>query len=142
MSSPVHLESAAALPLRERLLPVVAVYVARLLVTRSPATIRAVLARSSSRRRAATYDEAAWSRSAVVSVSRRCASQQCLQRATAAALLCRMRFGSWPTWNTGVRTRPFGAHAWISVGGYPVGEQGDLAAFKTLLLVTQEHELT
>lgn len=134
----MHLESAATLPLHHRVLPVVAVCVARVLVTRRPATLRAVLTRVSRGQRAATHEEALWSRNAVVSVSRRCASQQCLQRATAAVLLCRMRYGSWPTWHTGVRTRPFGAHAWISVGMRPVNEQGDLASFKPMLTVTRE----
>lgn len=138
MSTPVHLESAATLPVHQRVIPILAVLLARILVTRRPGKLRAVLTQVSRGQRAATREEALWSRNAVVSVSRRCASQQCLQRATAAALLCRMRYGSWPTWNTGVRTRPFGAHAWISVDKHPVNEQGDLASFKPMLTVTRE----
>ncbi|WP_443072538.1 lasso peptide biosynthesis B2 protein [Streptomyces sp. RPT161] len=39
----------------------------------------------------------------------------------ASALLCRLG-GTWPTWCTGVRTTPFRAHAWVEVGGVPIGE--------------------
>ncbi|MGQ0719273.1 MAG: lasso peptide biosynthesis B2 protein [Pseudonocardiales bacterium] len=45
----------------------------------------------------------------------------CLQRSIAATLYWRAH-GTWPTWCTGVRTNPFGAHAWIQVGDQPIGE--------------------
>lgn len=43
-------------------------------------------------------------------------------------LLCRA-LGVWPTWCTGVRTEPFGAHAWLSVDGEPVGEPAHERAY-------------
>lgn len=70
----------------------------------------------------------------MVSVSLRCAGQDCLRRSVATTLLCRAR-GTWPTWFTGVRTHPFAAHAWIEAEGHTVGEPADTASFHTLLTV-------
>lgn len=62
-------------------------------------------------------------RAAVVAVSMECSGPQgCLPRSIAVALLCRAR-GQWPTWCVGVRKHPpFGAHAWVEVGGVAIGE--------------------
>ncbi|GGS14184.1 hypothetical protein GCM10010252_62030 [Streptomyces aureoverticillatus] len=64
---------------------------------------------------AAGYEEALRARQEVTTVSTLCAGRYCLQRSLATALLCRMR-GHVPTWCSGVRTTPFGAHAWVGGG--------------------------
>jgi hypothetical protein len=70
----------------------------------------------------------------VVAVSVLCAGEGCLQRSLATALLCRMR-GSWPTWCTGVRTMPFGAHAWVEADGVPVDEPHQPGHYRPVITV-------
>jgi Transglutaminase-like superfamily len=110
MSIPVTLERRAKIPLHQRVLPLLAVAVARPLARLRPGRLRAILETVRRGARPATGEQAARARSAVVSVSLRCAGQACLQRSIATALLCRAH-GAWPTWCTGVRTHPFTAHA-------------------------------
>jgi hypothetical protein len=121
MTVPAALPPRVRLPLSRRVLPLVAVGIARILAARRPIRIRAVLEFARRGARPATVAQALAAREAVVSVSLRCAGQGCLQRSIAAALLCRA-WGVWPTWCTGVRTQPFSAHAWIEVDDQPVGE--------------------
>jgi hypothetical protein len=63
-----------------------------------------------------------------------CAGEGCLQRSLATALLCRLR-GSWPTWCTGVRTMPFGAHAWVEADGVPVDEPDPPGHYRPVITV-------
>ncbi|MFD7610502.1 lasso peptide biosynthesis B2 protein [Streptomyces sp. NPDC059828] len=134
MSQSMALPERTRLPLRRRLLPLLAVGAARPLARLRPARLRSVLELA---RRGASEAGAAQTRVArdqIVSVSLRCAGQNCLQRSVATALLCRAR-GVWPTWCTGVRTHPFAAHAWVEAGGRPVGEPHPEGYFKPLLTV-------
>ncbi|RKN08389.1 lasso peptide biosynthesis B2 protein [Streptomyces radicis] len=134
MTVPVALEHQPRLPVHRRLVPLLAVGAARLLSRLSPRRLRAVLLFIRRGARAATVDQALAARSAVVSVSLRCAGQGCLQRSIAAALVCRAR-NVWPTWCTGVRTHPFAAHAWIEVDGEPVGELYLGKHYRTLIAI-------
>jgi hypothetical protein len=52
-------------------------------------------------------------------------------------ILLRMR-GRWATWCTGVHTRPFAAHAWVEVGGHPVGESAAVERFRKMLTVPRK----
>ncbi|MER6139933.1 lasso peptide biosynthesis B2 protein [Streptomyces sparsogenes] len=135
MSAPVALPDRDRLPLHRRVMPWLAVVVARLLARAKPARVRAVLEFLRRGARPATAEQALAARRAVVAVSLRCAGQACLQRSIAAALLCRGR-GVWPTWCTGVRTSPFEAHAWIEVAGEPIGEPYPAGHYRPLLSVS------
>ncbi|MFS8102859.1 lasso peptide biosynthesis B2 protein [Lentzea alba] len=140
MTAPGALPERLRLPLRQRPLPLFAVFVARLLAKLRPRRLRAVLLRLRRGARPATRAEALAARSAVVAVSLRCAGEQgCLPRSIATALLCRLR-GTWPTWCTGVRTSPFSAHAWVEVDGEPVGEPFPAGYYQRLLAVPVESE--
>jgi hypothetical protein len=134
VSLPAALSRPASLPLHRRVLPLMAVAVARVLTGRRPVRIRRLLEFASRGARPATAAQAARAREAVVSVSLRCAGQGCLQRSIAVALLCRAQ-GTWPTWCTGVRTSPFSAHAWVEVDGQPIGEPLPAGHYRTLLTV-------
>lgn len=134
MSVQMSLDARAVLPLWRRPLPLLAVGAARVLARVKPAKLRRVLEFTRRGARPAGAEQALRAREDVVSVSMRCAGNNCLQRSIAAALLCRAR-GSWPTWCTGVRTHPFAAHAWIQVDGEPVGEPHPAGFFKPLLSV-------
>ncbi|MEV8313329.1 lasso peptide biosynthesis B2 protein [Streptomyces sp. NPDC059900] len=135
MSHDVTLAAREPLPLSRRPAAWLAVAAARLLATRSPHTIGRVLRRLRTGATPATASQAQAARAAVVTVSRRCATNTgCLQRSLAATLLCRLR-GVWPTWCTGVRTQPFSAHAWIAVEGTPVAEQQTADYYTPVLTV-------
>lgn len=136
---PVTLPERDRLPVRRRILPLVAVGIARLLAKTRPVRIRTVLEFTRRGARPATAAQALAARNAVVSVSLRCAGQGCLQRSIAAALLCRM-WGVWATWRTGVRTNPFAAHAWIEAENYPVGEPYPPGHYHPLLTVPPHPE--
>jgi hypothetical protein len=71
----------------------------------------------------ATFDQVRAARDAVTAVSLTCAAREgCVPRSLATILLCRLR-GRWASWCVGARRiPPFGAHAWVEVGGIPVGE--------------------
>ena len=112
-----------SVPLPRRLLARVAVGAARLLATQSPRRIRTVLGFLRRGAEPATFDQARAARDAVTAVSLTCAAREgCVARSLATILLCRLR-GRWATWCVGARrVPPFGAHAWVEVGGIPVGE--------------------
>ncbi|MFC6887040.1 MULTISPECIES: lasso peptide biosynthesis B2 protein [Actinomadura] len=134
MTMPVALEPSARVPRLRRAGALVAVGAARLLMRLPPRRLRAVLCALRRGARPATAGEALAARQAVVTVSVQCAGQGCLQRSLATALLCRAG-GAWPDWCTGVRMEPFRAHAWVEVGGDPVGERDDIRAFATTMAV-------
>ncbi|PPS76503.1 MULTISPECIES: lasso peptide biosynthesis B2 protein [Streptomyces] len=134
MSMPVALAERRRLPVHRRILPLLAVGVARPLAKARPARLRTVLEFARRGAAPATAAQALTAREEVVSVSLRCAGQGCLQRSIATALLCRMR-GAWPTWCTGVRTHPFAAHAWVEAEGRLVGEGHPKGHFKTLMSI-------
>jgi Transglutaminase-like superfamily len=138
MSIPVTLEQSSRLPPHRRVLPLLAVGAARLLARLRPHRLRRVLEFARRGARAATRAEAEAARQAVVSVSLCCAGRGCLQRSIAAALYCRAH-GSWPSWCTGVRTRPFQAHAWIQVGDQPIGEPHPAGHYRPLLTIPPPH---
>lgn len=106
---------------RHRPAALAAVAIAHLIARQPPARVQALLTFARRGARPATAAQAKAARDAVIAVSVSCAGEGCLPRSIAAALLCRAR-GTWPTWITGVRLQPFTAHAWIEVGGLPVGE--------------------
>ncbi|WP_432152909.1 lasso peptide biosynthesis B2 protein [Streptomyces tricolor] len=125
----------AVVPLRRRLLALLAVAAARPLATTRPQRIRAVLRLVRRGAAPATRQQAAAARQAVVTVSPRCAAgRSCLHRSLATALLCRA-WGTWPTWCTGVRTDPFRAHAWVAVGSEPVGEPAHERGYTPVITV-------
>ncbi|MFE6976005.1 lasso peptide biosynthesis B2 protein [Streptomyces sp. NPDC057682] len=111
-----------------------AVAAARLLAHLPPRRLRTVLTLARRGARPARYDEALRARRDVTAVSTLCAGRYCLPRSLATALLCRMR-GHWPTWCSGVRTSPFGAHAWVEAEGRPVGEPQDIATYRPMVTV-------
>ncbi|GAA1348396.1 lasso peptide biosynthesis B2 protein [Saccharothrix algeriensis] len=131
---PITLEAAGRVRLPRRVAALVAVGAARALTRLSPWRLRRALEVVRRGARPATAARALAARSAVVSVSTRCAGQQCLQRAVATALLCRMA-GQWPDWRTGVRTEPFRAHAWVEVAGEAVGENEDVSLYRVVFSV-------
>ncbi|BCL30570.1 lasso peptide biosynthesis B2 protein [Streptomyces aurantiacus] len=112
-----------------------AVTAARLLARLPPRRLRTVLGLARRGARPARYDEALRARQDVTAVSTLCAGRYCLPRSLATALLCRMR-GHWPTWCSGVRTTPFGAHAWVEADGRPVGEPSDTATYRPMITVS------
>ncbi|MEV5480568.1 MULTISPECIES: lasso peptide biosynthesis B2 protein [Streptomyces] len=134
MSQSMTLDQRARLPLLRRLLPLLAVGAARPLARLKPARLRAVLEFARRGAAPASAGQAQRAREQVVSVSLRCAGQNCLQRSLATALLCRAR-GVWPTWCTGVRTHPFTAHAWVEAEGRLIGEPHPEGYYKPLLTV-------
>ncbi|GHH91222.1 lasso peptide biosynthesis B2 protein [Streptomyces capillispiralis] len=134
MSFPLLPEQRTRTPWPLALLARIAVTAAWFLIKLPPARLRRVLGAAARGARPATEAEALTSRRAVVSVSRRCAGQGCLQRAVATVLLCRVK-GNWPDWCTGVRTQPFRAHAWVEVNRHPVGEDENVRLFHTLIRV-------
>jgi hypothetical protein len=125
-----------SVPFRRRLVARAAVGAARLLATRSPARIRAVLCWLRRGARPATVEQARRARDTVVAVSLTCAAREgCVARSLATVLLCRLH-GQWPSWCVGVRrVPPFAAHAWVEAGGVPVGEDYPPDYFRTLLTV-------
>ncbi|MFB9909550.1 lasso peptide biosynthesis B2 protein [Allokutzneria oryzae] len=112
------------------------VLVARVLATRSPARIEAVLRRLRGRARPAGYSRAQTAFDDVMAVSVWCRGPEgCLPRSIAVALLCRC-FGTWPSWCVGARTvGPFNAHAWIEAQGRVVGERFRDDYYRTLFAV-------
>ncbi|MEV5962850.1 lasso peptide biosynthesis B2 protein [Kribbella sp. NPDC051952] len=113
----------SAVSWRQRVAVRLVVPVARLLATRSPAQLRRVMGVLAKGTRPADGQVTTRARAAVVAVSMSCSGPQgCLPRSIATALLCRAR-GQWPVWCVGVRRYPpFGAHAWVEVGGKAIGE--------------------
>jgi Transglutaminase-like superfamily len=134
MTSPMALPQRERPPWRVRLAAQVAVALARLLARQPPGRIRRLLLVIRRRARPATGLEASAARRAVMAVSVLCAGEGCLQRSLATVLLCRLR-GSWPTWCTGVRTMPFGAHAWVEADGVPVDEPHPPGVYRPVITV-------
>ncbi|MEV4352231.1 lasso peptide biosynthesis B2 protein [Actinoplanes sp. NPDC049596] len=134
MTVPVVSEARAQLPWRRRAGAIVAAGTARWLVLLPPRRLRQILRLASVGARPATEQQAAQARTAVVTVSVRCAGQGCLQRSVATVLLCRLS-GRWPDWCTGIRTQPFSGHAWVEVAGRPIGEPPGLSEFATVVAV-------
>lgn len=112
-----------SVPFPRRLLVRGVILFARLLATRSPRRIRAVLGLVRGRVRPSRFEEARVARDEVNAISLVCAGREgCLPRSLAIVLLCRLR-GHWPTWCVGVRRLPpFGAHAWAEAEGRPVDD--------------------
>jgi hypothetical protein len=110
--------------------------VARVLATRSPRRIRAVLGVLRWGARPATYEQAKAARDTVVAVSLTCAAREgCLSRSLATVLLCRL-YGNWPAWCVGARRLPpFAAHAWVEAEGAMVDEDYPPDYFRPLLRV-------
>ena len=125
-----------AVPLPRRIVTHLAVGAARLLATRSPRRIRAVLGRLRQGARPATLEQAKAAQDAVVAVSLHCAAREgCLARSLATVLLCRLR-GQWPTWCVVARRLPpFAAHAWVEADGIMVGEDYPPDYFRILFSV-------
>jgi hypothetical protein len=123
-------------PLPRRIVTYLVVGAARLLATRSPRRIRAVLGWLRRGARPATFEQAKAARDTVVAVSLHCAAREgCLARSLATVLLCRLR-GQWPTWCVGARRLPpFAAHAWVEANGIMVGEDYPPDYFRILFTV-------
>ncbi|WP_131736256.1 lasso peptide biosynthesis B2 protein [Actinomadura roseirufa] len=131
MSMPLALEPKSPITRRRTAAARCAVAAAAALARVSPYRLHRVLTLLGRRARPATGPEALAARTAVVSVSVRCAGSGCLQRSIATVLLCRLS-GSWPSWCTGVLTSPFRAHAWVEVDGVAIGE-GDMPPFRKIM---------
>ncbi|WP_107500306.1 lasso peptide biosynthesis B2 protein, partial [Streptomyces swartbergensis] len=130
-----HADAPPRPSLKLRLLALVAVAAARPLARARPHRIATVLQALRRGATSATADQAATARTAVVTVSARCAApRSCLHRSLATVILCRL-LGTWPTWATGVRTDPFCAHAWVAVDGTPVGEPAQDTGYTPILTV-------
>lgn len=132
MTTPVVAEYTGRVPWYRQMGPRFAVGAARLLIKLPPARLHRVLSMISKGARPASHEQALRARHAAVAVSARCAGLGCLQRSVATALMCRAR-GRWADWCTGFRVQPFAAHAWVEVGGRPVGEPVDMSMFQTVL---------
>ncbi len=100
-----------------------------------PVMLHAVVARTVRSGRRPSADLVLEFRRRVVTVSRLCAGDGCVPRSVAIALLAR-RHGYGVTWCTGVRDRPFAAHAWVEIDGAPVGEISYLEDFQTTMVAT------
>lgn len=107
---------------------------ARLLTRASPKQLVEILTQLSRGARPATYRQAGAARNAVISRSRRCAGEACLERSLATALLCRT-YGTWPVWRVGIKADPFSGHAWVEVDGTPVGEPFPAGRYAPILTV-------
>ncbi len=138
MSIPIGPEQSTAISVLEQLRSRVAVALASVIIRMRPNLIQRTLKMLGTRSRPATYDQANRARAAACTVSSRCAGMGCVLRSVAAFIDCRMQ-GFTPDWCTGFRPAPFAAHAWIEVGGEPVGEPGALDSFITVLAV-RPHE--
>jgi hypothetical protein len=125
-----------SVPLPRRLVAYAVVAAARLLATRPPRQIRAVLGHLRRGARPATYAEAKAARDTIVAVSLTCAAREgCLPRSLATVLLCRLG-GRWPTWTVGARRLPpFAAHAWVEADGVMVDEDYPPDYFRALFRV-------
>ncbi|WP_367123376.1 lasso peptide biosynthesis B2 protein [Streptomyces phytohabitans] len=134
MSMPVVSEQAGGGSWHRRLSARCAVGAAHVLAKLPPRRLRRVLRAASRGARPATAARTLEARTSVVAVSAWCAGQGCLERSVATALLCRLR-GVWPDWCTGVRTRPFRAHAWVEAEGRPIGEPDDTGLFRAVMSV-------
>jgi hypothetical protein len=123
-------------PLPRRIVTYLVVGAARLLATRSPRRIRAVLGWLRRGARPATFEQAKAARDTVVAVSLHCAAREgCVARSLATVLLCRLG-GQWPTWCVGARRLPpFAAHAWVEADGIMVGEDYPPDYFRVLFTV-------
>ncbi|OON76966.1 lasso peptide biosynthesis B2 protein [Streptomyces tsukubensis] len=137
MSTHMVPESGIRLPMRKQVPARTAVAAARLLALLPPRHIRRALNLLRRGARPAGFQDALTARTAVISVSTRCAGGEgCLQRSLATAILCRMA-GHWPQWCAGVRTQPLRAHAWVEVEGVPVGEPYPAHYFQLLVHVPE-----
>ncbi len=137
VTAPMVVERPEAKPsLARRLGALVAVGIARVLATQSPARICRVLTEVGAGARPADYDTALAARQAVTAVSLTCrGARGCVPRSIATALLCRLT-GTFPTWRVGVRTiAPFAAHAWVEADGVIVGESMPAGYLRPLLSV-------
>lgn len=134
MSRPVAVTPPPPLVWWRRPPALLAVAAAWWLARQSPARIRAVLSVLRRGARPASYAQAQQARNAVLATSVQCNGEGCLQRSLATVLLCRLH-GRWATWCTGVRTHPFGAHAWVRAQGRPVDEPHPDGHYRPLLVV-------
>lgn len=134
MSMPVVSERGGRLSWHRHLTARCTVGAAWLLTRLTPRRLQRVLRLLARGARPATAALTLDARTSVVTVSAWCAGQGCLQRSVATALLVRLH-GAWPDWCTGVRIRPFRAHAWVEAEGGPVGEPDDTALYRTMLSV-------
>lgn len=126
--------------LRERALARIAVVIAFALLKATPRTVMSVLSfvvRGGAR---PGMDEVQRCRQLIVGVSLTCAGEGCLPRSVATAVLSRM-LGYGVSWRTGVRDRPFTAHAWVEIDGVPVGETTSVASLSVLLAVDPEYAM-
>ncbi|GAA3463429.1 lasso peptide biosynthesis B2 protein [Saccharothrix longispora] len=121
VSRPIAVTAATPLAWWRRPPMLVAVTVTWWLARQSPAHIQSVLTVLRRGARPATHAQAGKAKNDVLATSVQCNGDGCMQCSLATALLCRLR-GRWPTWCTGVRTQPFGAHAWVQVDGRSVAE--------------------
>lgn len=72
---------------------------------------------------------------ALCTISGRCRSNQgCLERSVATFILCRS-LGLDVVWVSGFRPVPFLSHAWVEVGGVPVGEAAFVRDFQVIASV-------
>ena len=125
-----------SVPLPRRLAAYAVIGAARLLATRSPRQIKAVLGRLRPGATPASYEEAKAARDTIVAVSLTCAAPEgCLPRSLATVLLARLQ-GRWPAWCVGARRLPpFAAHAWVEADGVMVDEGYPPDYFRTLVRV-------
>lgn len=141
MSVPTAIEASTPLSPGRRARAMCAVAVAKLVVRLRPLHMESTLRWVARGSRPATYDQAADARAAACTVSATCAGLGCLLRSVATYLDCRLQ-GTTPDWCTGFRLQPFAAHAWVEVGGVPVGEPGSLDGFHTVAAVRPHQETT
>ena len=128
MSSPVYMEERTKLGVFEGLSARVASVSAYWLIKMTPSRLERVMRCVSISTGVSDYAKAKRLRTAVNSVSARCAGNGCLQRSVAVMLLARLHRVSL-TWKCGFRTKPFIAHAWVEADGQPVEENMELSEF-------------
>lgn len=134
MSSPVRMENRECLSIKRRVIAKFCASLAFFLIMLPPNRLVRVLQVLSKKTSKAKMKEVERWRTAINSVSVRCAGNGCLQRSVAVVIwggLCRKT----PDWISGVKTAPFIAHAWVEIEGIPVGETMDLDKFQKILFV-------
>ena len=128
MGSPVYMEQRIKLGVLEGLLARISSVSAYWLIKMKPSRLEWVMRHVAVLNGVADYAKVEYLRTAVNSVSARCAGNGCLQRSVAVMLLARLYRISL-IWRCGFRTKPFIAHAWVESDGQPVGENIELSDF-------------
>ena len=138
MSSPIAMEPRVRLSMSKKMYAKLIVLFAYLITLMKPQQIQRILFLFSRHCDKATYIEASEWRTAVNTVSPRCAGNGCLLRSVS-VMLWGITKRKTPEWVSGIRVRPFVAHAWVEVEHVPVDEPEDIQTYQEVLSVRREN---